>query len=137
MTSFLFIQEVDQMNQSFCCKVQECGEAFPNRSEALKHAKKHAELDPFDFVCDHCGKKFLGIANMKRHLRVHMGSEGKDFACPLCHYRGCTTTHVKRHMAHKHLEKFVFMRFLPEKYSFCFLQVDSLSLLFVHGCDQC
>ncbi|CAF4011678.1 unnamed protein product, partial [Rotaria sp. Silwood1] len=49
--------------------------------------KKHAELDPFDFVCDHCGKKFLGIANMKRHLRVHMGSEGKDFACPLCHYR--------------------------------------------------
>ncbi|CAM4741932.1 unnamed protein product [Rotaria magnacalcarata] len=85
--------------------LHECGETFTSRSEALKHAKKHAELDPFDFVCDHCGKKFLGIANMKRHLRVHMGSEGKDFACPLCHYRGCTTTHVKRHMAHKHLEK--------------------------------
>jgi uncharacterized Zn-finger protein len=109
------------MSHSYCCKVHECGEAFTSRSEALKHAKKHAginrnlillysyldnlELDPFDFVCDHCGKKFLGIANMKRHLRVHMGSEGKDFACPLCHYRGCTTTHVKRHMAHKHLEK--------------------------------
>ncbi|CAF3125580.1 unnamed protein product [Rotaria socialis] len=97
--------EADQMSHSYCCKVHECGEAFPSRSEAMKHAKKHAELDPFDFVCDHCGKKFLGIANMKRHLRVHMGSEGKDFACPLCHYRGCTTTHVKRHMAHKHLEK--------------------------------
>jgi len=93
------------MSHSYCCKVHECGEAFTSRSEAIKHAKKHAELDPFDFVCDHCGKKFLGIANMKRHLRVHMGSEGKDFACPLCHYRGCTTTHVKRHMAHKHLEK--------------------------------
>ncbi|CAF4843365.1 unnamed protein product, partial [Rotaria sp. Silwood1] len=97
--------EVDQLHHSYCCKVHECGETFTSRSEALKHAKKHAELDPFDFVCDHCGKKFLGIANMKRHLRVHMGSEGKDFACPLCHYRGCTTTHVKRHMAHKHLEK--------------------------------
>ncbi|CAF2771535.1 unnamed protein product [Rotaria sp. Silwood2] len=97
--------EADQLSHSYCCKVHECGEAFTSRSEAMKHAKKHAELDPFDFVCDHCGKKFLGIANMKRHLRVHMGSEGKDFACPLCHYRGCTTTHVKRHMAHKHLEK--------------------------------
>ncbi|CAF0876269.1 unnamed protein product [Adineta steineri] len=101
----LVSDEADQLNHSYCCKVHECGEAFTSRSEALKHAKKHAELDPFDFVCDHCGKKFLGIANMKRHLRVHMGSEGKDFACPLCHYRGCTTTHVKRHMAHKHLEK--------------------------------
>ena len=97
--------ENEPIHHSYCCKVHQCGEAFTSKSEALKHAKKHAELDPFDFVCDHCGKKFLGIANMKRHLRVHMGSEGKDFACPLCHYRGCTTTHVKRHMAHKHLEK--------------------------------
>ncbi|UJR31208.1 hypothetical protein I4U23_018712 [Adineta vaga] len=97
--------DTDQLSHTYSCKVHECGEAFTSKSEAIKHAKKHAELDPFDFVCDHCGKKFLGIANMKRHLRVHMGSEGKDFACPLCHYRGCTTTHVKRHMAHKHLEK--------------------------------
>lgn len=124
-TSLSSAKEPDQLSHSYCCKVHECGEAFTSRSEAMKHAKKHAgesnarhsaqsehalmfrvsELDPFDFVCDHCGKKFLGIANMKRHLRVHMGSEGKDFACPLCHYRGCTTTHVKRHMAHKHLEK--------------------------------
>jgi hypothetical protein len=30
------------MSHSYCCKVHECGEAFTSRSEAMKHAKKHA-----------------------------------------------------------------------------------------------
>jgi len=30
------------MSHSYCCKVHECGEAFTSRSEAIKHAKKHA-----------------------------------------------------------------------------------------------
>lgn len=30
------------MNHSYGCKVHECGETFTSRSEAVKHAKKHA-----------------------------------------------------------------------------------------------
>jgi hypothetical protein len=32
------------MSHSYSCKVHECGEAFTSRSEAIKHAKKHAGI---------------------------------------------------------------------------------------------
>jgi hypothetical protein len=39
------------MSHSYSCKVHECGEAFTSRSEAIKHAKKHAGIYPRISFC--------------------------------------------------------------------------------------
>ena len=144
------------MTHSYCCKVHDCGEVFSAKSEAIKHAKKHAGSFA---ACGLTRPRARSSSRRTRSIRFRLRSLRQEISRHCQHETALARTHGQRrkrfrlsavqlprlhddarqtaHGAQAFREVGAVNERTRQDLFVCRRQIDSVSLLFIHGCYQC
>lgn len=78
-------KQAHAISRPFKCGINDCGEAFRNKSKLVAHKQQHGIEPPSDHHCSICVKSFSSETKLKQHMSAHHFEPKKcKCCCPDC-----------------------------------------------------
>ena len=88
----------EQLKNHVC---EECGYAFSQKGNLLKHIERVHSTSKKNYVCDECGHATDNKTNLESHKKIH-SKEEKKFRCDQCPYASHFSRMLRKHTAIVH-----------------------------------